>query len=416
MQWKNKGHEFDELGNIFKKKKNIIIIGTQEKNKVLTKKLRFLKTNIKTYTDIPHKKLLKNTGENLNFFNKIRNKLFAYQNENIILLTNDMDGNHADAILEELVSKYNYELNVSIFWADEFMGKYLSIYAVYAKNKVYFTSTCLICTTVCTLNCEACLNFAPYDKNKKHIDLDVLKKDVDLYFSCVDRVGLFHISGGEPFSYPHLGTLIQYIYDNYSDKIDVLGSVTNGTIQPSDELCTILKKCNVVLEIDDYTKSVPRIKTSCLSVIEKLQKLEVNIHINFAGECWTWFSIFPPRNPLTNVEDSVLINKYEKCNNPFQGLRDKKLHGCCYAEFSNYAGVFPEVQSDCYDLETFTPSKKKELVEFRLRYLERGFVEFCKYCNGYHPINKINITPAIQAEKNLEWDINNPTEVKISAK
>ena len=54
--------------------------------------------------------------------------------------------------------------------------------------------------------------------------LDQVKKDIDIFFSVVDYIMLFHISGGEPFLYPYLKELVTYIGENYRDKIHFLHS------------------------------------------------------------------------------------------------------------------------------------------------------------------------------------------------
>jgi hypothetical protein len=71
-------------------------------------------------------------------------------------------------------------------------------------------------------------------------------------------------------------------------------------------------------------------------------------------------------------------------------LRDGKLYGCNYAGYASVAGLTAETAGDYYDLGTFSGEKKAELVEFRLGFNERGYMEFCKKCAGYgnnsHPV------------------------------
>ena len=46
MKWKNKGHEFDELGKIFKKNKDLLFLGDIDKAKKMKEWLRFLGAKI----------------------------------------------------------------------------------------------------------------------------------------------------------------------------------------------------------------------------------------------------------------------------------------------------------------------------------------------------------------------------------
>ena len=52
---------------------------------------------------------------------------------------------------------------------------------------------------------------------------------------------------------------------------------------------------------------------------------------------------------------------------------------------------------ETYDLAGFSTEKKKELVEFRLGYTEKGFTDFCKRCRGFTVENTQKYKPAIQA-------------------
>lgn len=397
-KWKNKGHEFDELGNYFKEHNEIVILG-QDINDLsrIERKLEFLsKVGVKVrcerfnYLTYKFVQLLK-----INLFGK----------KNVIIVPQN------DAYTYSRLFKINsFIQNKNLFCEEEFFGKYLSIFALYVADKVYFPSNSFICTTVCTLNCKDCLNFAPYDKHKVHYDLDRLKKNADTYLKCVDRVGLFHISGGEPFTHPNLKELIEYIHDNYKDKIETIAVVTNMTVMPSDELCETLKKTQILVQLDDYTDTNTERKEQYTNVLAKLKSYNVNIEEIPAGTLWNWVSAFPPKEILN--DEKKLIEKYNCCGSVFQEIKDGKLFGCCYCEFIKQANVFDYQENDYFDLNTYTPDKKRELVEFRLKYNEKGYVEFCKYCNGLPPYNKEYVKPAIQTKGYLEWDINNPTTAK----
>ena len=106
--------------------------------------------------------------------------------------------------------------------------EFLSIYYVYKYDMVYFSSISFLPSTVCNLKCNACLNFNTYAKKFYVRDFDDITKDIDLFFSCVDRVMLFHVSGGEPFLYPHIAEVIGYIDNYYGKSIDTLRTVTKS--------------------------------------------------------------------------------------------------------------------------------------------------------------------------------------------
>ncbi|MBW5409494.1 hypothetical protein E6A50_03795, partial [Brachyspira hampsonii] len=46
MKWQNKGHEFDEIGNIFKQNKDLLLLGDIDKALKMKECLSFLNANI----------------------------------------------------------------------------------------------------------------------------------------------------------------------------------------------------------------------------------------------------------------------------------------------------------------------------------------------------------------------------------
>ena len=64
------------------------------------------------------------------------------------------------------------------------------------------------------------------------------------------------------------------------------------------------------------------------------------------------------------------------------------------------AGIAGEQDvEESYDLGTHTADKKKELVEFRLGYTEKGYTNFCKKCRGFTTHNTEAMQPAEQVNQ-----------------
>lgn len=396
-KWTSRGHEFDALGEIFKKKSQILLIGDESECERIREKLLFLGVKI----GISPIEQFKTIG-------CIKKFIFGYRFKSKTVLVVDSNPYESGLFINDIEKIFSLKRNEDIFWINDFLDYYLSIFAVYVSDKIYFSSNSFICTTICNLNCRNCLNFKPYDRNLEHYNIDSLKKSIDLYFSVIDRVGLFHISGGEPFLYPHLNELITYIGENHRDKIDILGTVTNSTIMPDDELCQTFKRYNVRIEVDDYTKTIPKLKHGYDNLLKKFIKFGIYTQINEAGINWKWFSVIPSKTDLRNSAEEILIKKFEDCNNQFMEFKKDKIHLCCYSEFAAQAGLITQNSTEFYDISKFNNKNKKELVEFRLRYSEKGYTEFCKYCNGFPAINPAVEVPAEQASGKLFWDKNKP--------
>ena len=169
-------------------------------------------------------------------------------------------------------------------------------------------------------------------------------------------------------------------------------------------MCKLIKQLDVTVEIDNYTQFLPQLKEIYEKTVNKLKSFNIDTILYDAGNAWHWFEIFPPKNIIDANDTDKLVKKFEQCSNPHQELRHKKLYTCNYAEFAANADICPTHELDAYDLTIHTKDKNKELVEARLGYCERGYVEFCKICNGYSTINKEKVEPAKQVQGILEWN------------
>ncbi len=386
-KWKNKGHEFDELGNYFKEHNEIVILGQDISDlSRIERKLEFLS-----------KEGVKVRCERFNYLTYKLSQLFGKSlfGKNIIILIPEED----QRIMRRMSRISTFDTTKNLFSENRFFEKILPIFAVYVKDLVYFKDNSFLCTSVCNLNCEFCLNFTPYDKNKRHFSLEELKKNVDIFFNAVDMCGLFHISGGKPFLYPHLNELINYIFDNYKNKIFEIGLPTNGTIIPSDELLKTIKRCNVRMEIDDYTKAIPKLKNSFEKLKEKFKEFDITPVIHVTDQ---FIEMFPPRTKYGELGENALCCHYSECGASFRELINGKLSNCNYSSFATRAGLIEYNSDDYFDLNKFKPEMKTELVEFRLGYCAKGYSEFCKYCEGLPSINKYKSAGGKQIQGQLD--------------
>lgn len=383
MKWKNRGHEYDHMYDQIREKKSFYLFGAGDYGRqflnVLDKEIE-----IKGFID----------NDFLKQGSMIRGKK-CYSLEQITLSADEgivvtMSQIARVEAIEQL-KKYGYTKNVDFFIIEEF----LSVYHVYKNNQVYFSSISFLPSTACNLNCRNCLNFNPFAKQFYVREWEDLVKDVDLFFSCVDRIMLFHISGGEPLIYKHTADLVTYIDKYYGDRIDTLRMVTNGTIVPRDEMLQKLAKCRLEITVDDYREAVPQFADRFDQLTRKLDEYHIKYYINKAD---SWIDLAPERTDYSHWPEEQLEKHRESCSQSWQELRDGKLYSCNYAAYATVAGIAGEQDlEEVYDLTEFTVEKKKELVEFRLGYTTKGYTNFCKKCRGFTPKNSEKMEPAAQA-------------------
>lgn len=300
------------------------------------------------------------------------------------------------AIVQQLMLE-GYIYNENIFT----MEVYMSVYYAYELEKLYFPSISFLPSTRCNLNCEACLNFTPYMKKFDERPWEQIKADVDLFFKRVDYIMLFHISGGEPLLYPKIGELVEYIDNNYRDKIHLLRTVTNGTVLPKEELLEKLSRHRIEITVDDYREAVPESCETFEKLLVLLEKYHIKYEINKVEE---WIDLAPMTTHHEDWSDERLCKKFEGCHVPWQELKNGLLYSCNYASYAHVAGIIEEDKDGVFDLKEYTKSQRKELMEFRMGYNKKGYVEFCKRCSGYIDMNPNKVMPAKQMERGkLKW-------------
>lgn len=384
MRWKNRGHEYDDFYQKISEKNGFYLFGAGDYGNQFWN-IFSREVQVRGYID---NDIVKQGTE--------INGTYCYSLEEIELKADEgiivTMSQYARVKPIEQLKQMGYQRNVDYFIMEEF----ISVYHVYKNNLVYFTNISFLPSTACNLECKYCLNFNPYAKQFYVRPWEDLVRDVDLFFSCVDHIMLFHVSGGEPMLYKHTADLIEYIDRNYGDRIDTLRTVTNGMIVPNDDILEKLSKCNVEITVDDYREAVPRFRERFDELICKLEEYNIRYYINKVD---SWIDLAPERTDYSEWSEEQLENHRNRCNQSWQELRAGRLYNCNYAAYATVAGIAGEQDlEEVYDLKQFTADKKKELVEFRLGYSTKGYTNFCRKCRGFTPENSEKMEPAVQVE------------------
>lgn len=104
-------------------------------------------------------------------------------------------------------------------------------------------------TTRCNMRCKGCSSLLPYFKNPKDVSIEQILKDFELFFSGIDECMRITI-GGEPFLYPHLQEIVEYLIGQ--KKVLGIMLITNSTIMPAPQVLELLRNPKVFVEISDY--------------------------------------------------------------------------------------------------------------------------------------------------------------------
>lgn len=268
-----------------------------------------------------------------------------------------------------------------------FIQHFLCTYLLYKYNILLSHWMDFNPTTRCNLNCEGCLNFNNEIQSPINVSLDVFKNHIDAVFEKIDVCYSFHFSGGEPFLSKELPSILRYLSDTYGKKIYNKFVITNGTIYPDQELLEALKQGNYWVFIDDYRDTVPLTQERIPQIEDRLRSYGIRFKTTRAE---VWANLEFGTKKYRDFSEDALIEHKDSCNTFLQGFSDAKIYSCCYEEFAFHAHVIDHADFIC-----IRSASKKKILEYRLGYTEKGYVDMCRQCRGIGADTK-QIKPAVQ--------------------
>lgn len=263
------------------------------------------------------------------------------------------------------------------------------------RNKVNVLKTDISLTTLCTLNCENCMQFLPYwkDGRRKENPLEEIKENVDIYFACVDYLLDLDVVGGEPFLYRNLNEFIRYIGENYRNRIGYIGFITNGMIVPEEETLELLSKYAMDVSISDYSEDI-EYKHQIEKLCEKLEQYDISYMRNKQID---WFDFGFPKD-LYHYEGEAAVQHMQCCNSIEHILDDKMLFYCGLEWSAQKGGLYPIEEKAYVDLVDIKEGRvdRKDILEMIFANIEGGCMEFCKVCGGFGIDNNNRVATAKQ--------------------
>lgn len=254
---------------------------------------------------------------------------------------------------------------------------FVRIYMVYRNDSVYIRSLDLSITSRCTLKCRNCCLFMPYFKQAMERSYQEIIQDIDCFFMTCDYLWEIKILGGEPLLHPHLSKILNYLLQNYGERICTIMINTNGTVRPSGELLQLMQNEKILVWLADYQVS-EKYSEKVADIKKILEKFRIRTH--FMKDSW-WEDMGFPNEPDRLEDDKMLIERYDQCRYPCRGLREGKLWLCSANDNAVRGGLIRENKTDYFELSDTVD--RKALVEFDLGFSEYGYMSLCKLCRGY---------------------------------
>ncbi len=364
--WKNKGHELDGIARIIQnKEKSFYIIGNKEEIE----------------------EFYKRTGRYIDQLAAFMiSECCLTTLEGIpVILENEIPIKDCTVIICVARNRAEYEMERDR-WKGKgivenqsfFQGEIFSmVYDVYERNQIRIDRIEIFLTSRCTLNCEKCISYIPYFRMKTDTPLEQLKRDADILFGKVDYIYKLKLLGGEGLLYPHLIEYIDYLHDNYDEKIGTIRIGTNGTILPDREILEMCRRNRVTLDISDYSWAVPD-RCKLYEVKELCDQHGVEVEIKRTGE--QWLDLGFPNVVLDKKEEKTLREHFYGCAMFCRQFARGKMWFCCTNFAAVCAGLFPKNENDYFDFEA--DFSKKDLLEYEIGYSCLGYTTFCDVCGG----------------------------------
>lgn len=277
---------------------------------------------------------------------------------------------------------------------EDFCGidRFVSEWYWISRHEVRVYQMDMAVTTLCTLKCRNCNMFIPYYNSQEKVTKDVLKESLDAFFLKFDYVYHFSIVGGEPLLNENMTFVLQYLAENYLEKIDHIKITTNGTVLPKEEIICWIKKCNAEVKVSDYSKS-----SGCSNKIEKLGELFEKQGIPYKVlPDLEWKDFGFPHSPCCYTD----VEKHRKaCGVTWRGLNEKKIYYCNVIWSAEKIGLYKAMPQEYFSLEGLYSGKRdaEKLLSFVLGDMDiKEEINFCKLCGGCGADNQTIVPAGIQ--------------------
>lgn len=253
---------------------------------------------------------------------------------------------------------------------------------LYKKRKMNYMGLCQITLTErCTLKCKKCAHGCyAVASSSRDMSLEAAYKSADEFFSHIDLIYEFVLIGGEPLLYQKIGKVISYIGENYRDQIGYFLITTNGTIIPSQEILHLCRKYDAILDISNYSHTLPRLKKKYDELIEVLDRSGVNYYYSNDDRKWMDYG-FETIDRKASPEE--LKKVFYACRTPCHEVRENRLYYCVMARSVSDNLHINAGEDDYLDLDTLEGETGKEtLLNFILGKFDKGYLDMCNYCRG----------------------------------
>lgn len=374
MKWTNRGHQYDSIGEkicLLSEKNSSFYIWGAGTFGISFFELFFQEINIEGFIDSNPKK----QGTTVCGV-PVRAPDFLKKTHVFVLVSAGWTRD-----IYEKLGEYGYIKGQDYLHIDDFT----SLYYWYKYKKVYLSDITHVITERCSLRCENCSGFIPKIQKPRNVPINHILKDFDQFFKYVDKVNVLGLSGGDAMVHPDFADIVEELGKRYyPNKATHLEVYCNAVIMPNERVLQVLKNYDVFYRFTDYrpyTNGRQRVE----EIISLLEKNGIRYdHVKFE----TWCDCGYPQTSNGVCGEDQLIAFFDACDR-------KTCHRLCDG-FVIYCGMITGADridyckseaSDVFDISDYDPSRRIDLIEYMLGYSEKGYLNYCRMCNGGFNVN-----------------------------
>jgi organic radical activating enzyme len=285
-------------------------------------------------------------------------------------------------LIEEAVKEYCDVLEVQNKTAEEIITSVEELRQTMHENaksdkKVAIIPRMMVMpTTKCTMRCEGCSSLLPYFKKPEDVQIEQIIRDLDIFFNGIDRCIRLTI-GGEPFLYPSLKPLLEYLINQ--PKLDGILMITNSTLLPTDKVLPLLENQKIFIQISDYGHIE---KMSRLVAL--LEKREIRFKV-LSEQIWTDMG----NTDFRDKDEERLRYEYLNCEQGriIKAIFNGKMYICGRSARMQTLGSYVS-EHDFIELDS--TDSKEETAEKMNRLYFTDYADACNYCDcGKFPTQSI---------------------------
>lgn len=222
-------------------------------------------------------------------------------------------------------------------------------------------------TTRCNLRCKGCSSLLPYFDRPQDCEMEQILHDFRIFFSGIDQCMRITV-GGEPFLYPHLGEILEYLLRE--EKVLGIMLITNSMLLPRDDVLPLLSDPKILVEVSDYGQ---------LEKMSRLIRVLEDNRVNFkvlTEQTWTDMGGIECRN---RTEEELRFT-YMNCDQGrvIKGMHNGRFYTCARSARMTALGAY-DASNDSFELSDHdTPEQVREKL-MKMYYSDHA--DSCNYCD-----------------------------------